>query len=300
MEYFVNTPGPQASAKCSDNACPCSPSVEFARGEGYLYVSPEAVDFRRDARTLADAQTKMERMAGQLDAFVVMDPIAWSGLMICEEAAKCRRLDLAWASADAKEWWETGRMPLRPSLLFNIHRPGPDSILLKSTSEILRSVDVGKAMRARAFVDQALEHAAQDRIEQGAGSPFLPLYVALTGVLSRRRSVVPSHDQHLAAVAEEVKHRCGVLDERAMLLARQADEAALTKEHTSALPQGTIETLLGGPLSPTRETAIPVIRAAIMMKMCGLKPLACRALDEEYQALCKPRVTSHKWWQFWK
>ncbi len=42
MEYFVNTTGPQSAAECSDSACFCTPSIKFARGQGFLYVSPEA------------------------------------------------------------------------------------------------------------------------------------------------------------------------------------------------------------------------------------------------------------------
>jgi hypothetical protein len=115
MEYFVNTPGAQSSATCSDNECPCSPSVEFAPGQGYLYVSQEAADFRRDAHTLSDAQAKMERLANTSIAFLMMEPMTWTGLMICKQAAVLRHLDLSVASADAKEWWRTGCMPLRPS-----------------------------------------------------------------------------------------------------------------------------------------------------------------------------------------
>ena len=115
MEYFVNTPGAQPSATCSDNECPCSPSVEFAPGQGYLYVSQEAAEFRRDARTLSDAQAKIERIANSSIAFLMMEPVTWTGLMICKQAAVLRHVDLNVASADAREWWQTGRMPLRPS-----------------------------------------------------------------------------------------------------------------------------------------------------------------------------------------
>jgi len=115
-EYFTNGPiGPRDAARCSDNACDCS-SLPLDRGQGFLYVSSEAVDFRRDALSLEAAQAKLERLAQDIGADqLTMDPVLWTGIIVCESAARRRKLDLAMAAADAELWWETGEMPLYPT-----------------------------------------------------------------------------------------------------------------------------------------------------------------------------------------
>ena len=38
-------------------------------------------------------------------------------ILVCEEGAKLRGIDMEVAAADAKRWWETGKVPLRPTPL---------------------------------------------------------------------------------------------------------------------------------------------------------------------------------------
>lgn len=42
---------PEGDGVCSYPACPC-PETSIPRGSGYIYISPKAVNFRRDARTV--------------------------------------------------------------------------------------------------------------------------------------------------------------------------------------------------------------------------------------------------------
>jgi len=130
MEYFEasRTTG---VAKCSDKACPC-PEVTITPGTGYLYVSPELVEFRRDSRTMDEAKAKISRlasedplaeMARQSGARSFIKVFVINPILMCEQGARLRGLDLDIAGADAKHWWETGLVPLRPTPI--IRQPAP-------------------------------------------------------------------------------------------------------------------------------------------------------------------------------
>lgn len=114
MQYF-DVPRPSGNGVCSDNDCPCGfPGESIPRGTGYLYIPKEVVDFRRDARTLAQAQAKIGRMRQRLGGGVMMfgQGILTATLM-CEQGARKRKLDMEVAAADAAHWWKTGKAPLR-------------------------------------------------------------------------------------------------------------------------------------------------------------------------------------------
>jgi hypothetical protein len=116
MEYF-EVPTPPAEGFCSDRACPC-PEVKIPRGSGYLYISQQVVDFRRDALTIQEVAEKMARIEREFERKTGVDMAilgsGWAtGILVCEQGAKLRGLDLEVAAADAKHWWETGLMPLR-------------------------------------------------------------------------------------------------------------------------------------------------------------------------------------------
>lgn len=119
-EGYFECPVPSGRSFCSDNACPC-PEVEIPRGSGYVYIDKELVDFRRkyprhdDAvralRTELEAyQRRMREHGGRGRALVIsrVDPI-----LVCEQGAKFRKLDLNVSAADARHWWQTGLCPLR-------------------------------------------------------------------------------------------------------------------------------------------------------------------------------------------
>lgn len=119
MEYF-EVPVPNGDGFCSDRNCPC-PEVRIPRGTGYLYIGQEVVDFRRDARSHEDAVKKMVRAEEELEqqtgAIVMSSPRVAVPVLVCEQGAKLRGLDLEVAAADARYWWKTGKVPLRPTPL---------------------------------------------------------------------------------------------------------------------------------------------------------------------------------------
>jgi TM2 domain-containing membrane protein YozV len=119
MEYFeVPEARPGQDGLCSDNDCPCGyPGARIPRGTGYIYISKAVVDFRRDARTVREAEMKMELMRKRMNAVIMFDQNTVSSTLMCEQGARKRGLDLAVAAADARYWWETGLVPLRETPL---------------------------------------------------------------------------------------------------------------------------------------------------------------------------------------
>lgn len=89
----------KTTAVCSDNKCPCQ-ETKIPEGSGYLYISPKAV-----VRMTALKEGRAEGTIG----FGLMP------VLVCEQGAKLRDIDLKVAAEDAKRWWVTGKVPLRPT-----------------------------------------------------------------------------------------------------------------------------------------------------------------------------------------
>lgn len=122
MTTYFETPAPRGGGLCSDPECPCD-EVSIARGEGYLLVTPECVDFRRDALTMAQAEAKIDRIGRERNQMIMLGPGIASPILMCEQGARKRGLDLKAAAADAKHWWETGKAPLRVTPLEGLTWP---------------------------------------------------------------------------------------------------------------------------------------------------------------------------------
>lgn len=117
MDYFeVPEALPGQDGICSDNDCPCGfPGATIPRGSGYIYISEAVVDFRRDARSVREAEQKMARMQQRMN--VVFGQNVVTATLMCEQGARKRGLDLEVAAADARHWWDTGMVPLRATPL---------------------------------------------------------------------------------------------------------------------------------------------------------------------------------------
>lgn len=115
MEYF-EVPCMIIQGLCSDRECPC-PETVIPRGTGYLYISKELVDFRQDALTLKDLERKIGLLRQRFGGLVTIGPGVAAPILVCEQGAKLRKLDLEIASLDAKIWWEKGLVPLRTTPL---------------------------------------------------------------------------------------------------------------------------------------------------------------------------------------
>ena len=114
LDYF-EMPRPDGDGVCNDEECGCKGGV-ISRGGGYLYVSQEVVDFRRDARSVEAAQAKENRVRMQsqdMDETAAVMHGMTTAVLLCEQAARRRGLDLEVAAADAQHWWETSGAPLR-------------------------------------------------------------------------------------------------------------------------------------------------------------------------------------------
>ena len=103
---------PEGNALCSDDACPCSLMTTIPQGTGYLYIENELVKFRSEYRSQSDAAQAMVKM--MIAKRVPPGSMYRIGpVFICERGARLRKLDLHQATADAKYWWDTGKVPLR-------------------------------------------------------------------------------------------------------------------------------------------------------------------------------------------
>jgi len=80
---------PTVSVTCADTDCDCG-REPMAEGEGFLFIS-----------------VQVERDRGP-DGSGTAEP-----MLLCEQAARRRDLDLEVAAEDAANWWKTGRAPLR-------------------------------------------------------------------------------------------------------------------------------------------------------------------------------------------
>lgn len=97
--------------RCSDRQCSCPGTENLIPGEtGYMYISPEVVEMRKDALSMDELKMKVKRMT---DAIVLFDQGTIYPLVLCRSGAEQRMLDLGVAASDAKNWAATGRVPLR-------------------------------------------------------------------------------------------------------------------------------------------------------------------------------------------
>lgn len=118
MKYMQVSGNTRNPGLCSDDACPCGyPGATIPRGQGYIFISDEVVDFRKDCLTEAEAQLKIQRLSRNMGATIFAGSGVFAPILVCEQGARKRGLDLQVAAADARYWWETGLVPLRPTPL---------------------------------------------------------------------------------------------------------------------------------------------------------------------------------------
>ncbi len=124
MRYMQVSGNNRNPGVCSDDSCPCGyPGAEIPRGEGYVYISKEVVEFRADCLTEAEAHLKIQRMSALMNTTIVATSGVFAPVLICEQGARKRGIDLEVAAADARHWWETGQVPLRPTPLAGTKQP---------------------------------------------------------------------------------------------------------------------------------------------------------------------------------
>ena len=114
-EGYMELLRPEGNGQCSDNECPCRIlGTIIRRGEGYIYISQQVVDFRRDCPTNEQAVMKLERLAKTMGiGTMIAQAGVFMPIVMCEQGAKKRGIDPEVAGEDARYWWETGLVPLR-------------------------------------------------------------------------------------------------------------------------------------------------------------------------------------------
>ncbi len=98
---------------CSDNDCPCT-LTEIPPGKGYLYISKQVVDYRRDALTQAELKKKLAPTIQRGENVSISE---YEPILMCELGANNRHLDMIVAAEDAEHWWKTHTAPLRETPL---------------------------------------------------------------------------------------------------------------------------------------------------------------------------------------
>jgi len=105
---------PDSNGLCSWDPCPCGISTIIHKGHGYLYIPVSSVIFRRDCLSYKEFQAKLQKMASNLplgtDLIFTDVPV-----LVCEKGISALNIDPEIAQKDAKYWWDTGMIPLRPS-----------------------------------------------------------------------------------------------------------------------------------------------------------------------------------------
>lgn len=121
MEYFYS-PVPPGDGRCSDNKCPC-PEVVIPRGLGYLYIDDALVAFRSQHRSEGDAERAMREALAHSGGGIRGGFFRTGPILVCEQGARLRGLDLNVAGADAARWWHSGEVPLRATPLATPREP---------------------------------------------------------------------------------------------------------------------------------------------------------------------------------
>lgn len=107
---------------CGSATCICA-GCELPEDKGYLYISQKVVDRRVSKRRTRHEQSLPDYMKGVHRAIAVDVGIADAPVEVnerndlpvklCEDAANALDLNLTIAGRDLREWWQTGRVPLR-------------------------------------------------------------------------------------------------------------------------------------------------------------------------------------------
>jgi hypothetical protein len=116
---------PDGDGYCSDDQCPCQTSgARIPRGQGYLWITNHFADFRKDCLNAAQLERKAKRLRTRLNALDMSEAHIVAPLLLCEQGAQKRGLRMLVAANDARRWWKTGLVPLRPT---PIAHPRPKS-----------------------------------------------------------------------------------------------------------------------------------------------------------------------------
>lgn len=118
MQYIQTSDYSRDQGLCSFDQCPCGyPGTEIPRNEGFIFLSKSVADFRKDCLTDAELLRKKAMIEAQTGSFIFWESGSLGPILICEQGAKKLGIDLEVAAADAKYWWQTGKVPCRPTPL---------------------------------------------------------------------------------------------------------------------------------------------------------------------------------------
>jgi len=114
LKYFEQD-RPLGDAMCSWDPCPCGGfGSSIPKGKGYLFIPVSAVEFRKDCLSNNKFQSKLQDLVNKLPygGKLIFSDVP---VLVCDQGIKELDIDPNIAQEDAKYWWETGLIPLRPS-----------------------------------------------------------------------------------------------------------------------------------------------------------------------------------------
>ena len=162
----------QGYGLCSDNSCPC-PETKIPFGQGYLYISDECVKFRQDAPSAVECELKLGQRQN-MNVIQIRQPEYYTALLICEQGAKLRGLDLETASSDAKYWWKNQLAPLRATpMVSTIVSPQKSGGGCFIATEIYGSYDSSPVLVLRQYRDEKL-------LTSNLGSMLVNIYYSIS------------------------------------------------------------------------------------------------------------------------
>jgi len=111
---FFEVPVKHEVGHCAEPGCSCG-NAGIPKGNGYLYISQQVVDFREDCPTPRNLLYKLNKARADVGCFesYIPEKHVFYPQLICKQAAIRRQLSLEIAAKDAADWWKTGQAPLR-------------------------------------------------------------------------------------------------------------------------------------------------------------------------------------------
>ncbi len=116
-EKYFEVPVQVTSFRCSDTECTCAGTDELIAGKtGYLLITEEIFQLRKDALTWEELTTKLRKIQANTDSIISfhVNPI-----FMCKESALNHGINLEIAASDAKKWADSGLCPLRVTPIDN-------------------------------------------------------------------------------------------------------------------------------------------------------------------------------------
>jgi hypothetical protein len=137
---------------CSDDQCPCdewAPESQMPPAQGYMYIAPEVVEFRKDCLSVESLERKLKKIEAETGGIIFGGKNVMHPVVVCEQGARLRNLDLQVAAQDFDLWMSCGRIPCRPTPCAHVAKSARMAIrvLIAHTGDALASQDANEILK---------------------------------------------------------------------------------------------------------------------------------------------------------